>query len=1023
MPILARLLWQAAYDTLKPVPEITQVQVQALPKPSVPHVKPRLVVRGELVPPRPPVNPFTQWTTVQRGRKRKASGELAQSSGVVPKKWMVGKQVVKECTIPLTPVWFSAALLDEMEKLVPSHLPSPTGSTAVPNGKQKAVVERKKAAVSKRSRFVRQADAVPCVVSVTSRDTPTTVMQETVEEEVPASHRSPVTSSSPASPGSPGSPVSPASPACPASPLSPPTSHVQTPEVEGSDKQRTQRSSKGQSDGSPVSCVCTEQLPTAVVSGNVLRALTDERLDVNAAICCSVVAAIKHKISPVCTWSSRDLDQVRSEGSELYSFIAKESHSLAEKDKFFQLVEKHRVFSRKWRLELDRAEYIAATCSGEDLLYNRIQDLLNNSGMCLFSIDGSCTVIIQHNNYLVVVDCGRRDKSGFASSCGRSVAVFTTCLNDLMLHIRGLQKSLKGQCYAVVGMNLHELDGEVGVQNSTDIVDSVSEVKDSNVDVEVMDSVIQAEVSNVQVEDSKVEVSDTIVEAAYSEVQIQVAAEVQRSSSVTPVHRVGSVQGAFHQGDARFKNAGKQCMAISLLSLAKHTIQSVFSWQSHTLDEVLVSGDKLYSSLREKNLISDTRNQYLLATELPRQHVVFGKTFDFFYGDVVSGNVNDNDTQLVATRVQHTLKDGLGEMFCNYNTCLLTVCANSCAIIHQHGQYALVDSHARSQDGLVDSMGKSVVLYFSCLDELCHHIHRLTRTMTRHEKLFEIAGVCVSVSCPIICSNVCPQLSETVESRSTVFGSSFRESSSHLAGISGSSRGRLSKRKRSTGTFVSKKFRSRDVNDIDSDIEFVSDVSSEELLFSPLSDEVSQALCRKLKISSEKLHVASEFMNIGSLGTPCKNEKIAADGNCFFRAISQAVSGTQDYHRKVRLAVVKQLESNEVEYTSFLRSQYSSVTEYLTKSRIKYLGSWATELEIQAAADCLGVNIFTYCQDRWLQYSSRNTQLSNNSIYLENCNGNHYETVVCVQQPKSQRCYEYSAKYTIFIFEKKKEVT
>ncbi|XP_074539324.1 uncharacterized protein LOC141800588 [Halichoeres trimaculatus] len=535
-------------------------------------------------------------------------------------------------------------------------------------------------------------------------------------------------------------------------------------------------------------------------------------------------------------------------------------------------------------------------------------------------------------------------------------------------------------------MDLNELDGEVGVHNSTEVLDTVSEVKDSN--VEITDSVIQAEVRNVQVEDSKVEVADTVDKAADSEVEIQVAAEVQESSSVRPAHRVGSVQGAFHQGDARFKNAGKQCMAISLLSLAKHTIQSVFSWQSHTLDEVLVSGDKLYSSLREKNLISDTRNHYLLATELPRQHVVYGKTFDFFYGDIVSGNVIVNDNQLVAARVQHTLKDGLAEMFCNYNTCLLTVCANTCAIIHQHGQYALVDSHARSSDGLVHCMGKSVVLYFSCLDELYHHIRRLSRTMTRHKKPFEIVGVCVSLSSP-----VCPQPPETVDSRSTVFGSSFRESSSHLTGMSGSSRGTLSKRKRSSGTFVSKKLRSGDVNDIDSDIEFVSDVSSEELLFTPLSKDVSQALCRKLKIPSEKLHVASE--EIGPLGTPCKNDNIAADGNCFFRAISQAVSGTQDYHRKIRLAVVKQLESNEAQYNSLLRSQYSSVTEYLSNSRIKYVGSWATELEIQAAADFLGVNIFTYCQHRWLKYSCRNTQLLNKGIYLENCNGNHYETVVC----------------------------
>lgn len=40
------------------------------------------------------------------------------------------------CSIPLTPVWFSPALLVEMDKLVPSQLPTPAKCTAVPNGKQ-----------------------------------------------------------------------------------------------------------------------------------------------------------------------------------------------------------------------------------------------------------------------------------------------------------------------------------------------------------------------------------------------------------------------------------------------------------------------------------------------------------------------------------------------------------------------------------------------------------------------------------------------------------------------------------------------------------------------------------------------------------------------------------------------------------------------------------------------------------------------------------------------------------------------
>ena len=34
-------------------------------------------------------------------------------------------------------------------------------------------------------------------------------------------------------------------------------------------------------------------------------------------------------------------------------------------------------------------------------------------------------------------------------------------------------------------------------------------------------------------------------------------------------------------------------------------------------------------------------------------------------------------------------------------------------------------------------------------------------------------------------------------------------------------------------------------------------------------------------------------------------------------------------------------------------------------------------------------------------------QLSNQGVYLENRNGNHYETVVCVKQPNLQSCYGY----------------
>ena len=54
-----------------------------------------------------------------------------------------------------------------------------------------------------------------------------------------------------------------------------------------------------------------------------------------------------------------------------------------------------------------------------------------------------------------------------------------------------------------------------------------------------------------------------------------------------------------------------------------------------------------------------------------------------------------------------------------YDTCFLTLSVSTCAIIGQDGHYAVVDSHARSVDGIVDENGKSVDVNFSCLDH--HH--------------------------------------------------------------------------------------------------------------------------------------------------------------------------------------------------------------------------------------------------------------------------------------------------------------
>ncbi|XP_050957725.1 LOW QUALITY PROTEIN: uncharacterized protein LOC127158760, partial [Labeo rohita] len=652
------------------------------------------------------------------------------------------------------------------------------------------------------------------------------------------------------------------------------------PKKKGFRMRRTPRPIKSKSDDN--ACICSEKLQLSVVAGSDVRA-APLSCDVNALIACSVVAAIKHVIAPVCTWVYTDVDDICVEGSKLATYVNEASQKRNHKKELCKLIGEHNVFGKKWNVEIGLPVYRDfGTFEEESVMYEKLQEYLLRDGVCLLNLHSAVSAIIHHKDYFVVVDCATRDVFGMASGIGTSVAVFNTCLNDLMVHIRNLRKSLDAQWFAI--------------------------------------SSISVEGSSVRFESSNI--------------SSEVSANTENSNFV---RLKNSIRGSFHQGNEQFKYGGLQCMAIALVSVAKHKVYSVFSWQTKDVDRVVVLGDELYTDLRDTNRISQMSN-VLCVHDLPKQTVIDGDNFLFQYGEFVSGEVDVVEGELIDSGACSSLSVGLETIFAQYDTCLLTVCSSTCAIISQNGQYALVDSHARSVLGMIDESGTSVVVYFSSLKDLFNHICLLSTGLSEKQKPFEIAGV----------------LAMTYSS----------------------------------------------------DVQFISDEVNKNMTFSPISKNVCQTLCIRLNVDLEKINVP-QFTRVGLLGVPCKNDSIVADGNCFFRAISQAVTGTQKYHRKIRLAVVQQLEKDSVKYQNILRTEYSSVSEYINKSKIRHVNTWATEVEIQATADYLGINVFTFFDGRWLKYTCNSKLLSNQSIYLENCNGNHYETVVCVYEPELQSCYGY----------------
>ncbi|XP_027146997.1 uncharacterized protein LOC109138318 [Larimichthys crocea] len=204
-----------------------------------------------------------------------------------------------------------------------------------------------------------------------------------------------------------------------------------------------------------------------------------------------------------------------------------------------------------------------------------------------------------------------------------------------------------------------------------------------------------------------------------------------------------SVRGSFHQGSRLLKNPGVQCMAVSLVSLAKHSVRSVFQWEMKHLDSVLRLGDDLYSYLHTNNMIRGS--DLLCVGDLPRRSVIDGQTFAFKSGSWVIGKVGLDQGELIDRGVLVSMTGGLKSMLAEYGTCFLTIAGSTCAVICEHGRYAVVDSHARNACGMVDANGKSVVVHLPTLEDVCSYARQLSVSLGAEHKLFEISAVSVTI--------------------------------------------------------------------------------------------------------------------------------------------------------------------------------------------------------------------------------------------------------------------------------------
>ncbi|GIL49542.1 hypothetical protein Vafri_5896 [Volvox africanus] len=127
--------------------------------------------------------------------------------------------------------------------------------------------------------------------------------------------------------------------------------------------------------------------------------------------------------------------------------------------------------------------------------------------------------------------------------------------------------------------------------------------------------------------------------------------------------------------------------------------------------------------------------------------------------------------------------------------------------------------------------------------------------------------------------------------------------------------------------------------------------------------------------------------------------EVAGDGNCQFRALSDQLYGTPEYHASVRQAVVNTLRDRASSYSCYVPGEYGPYCTSMAKS-----GTWGDHVTLQAAADHFGLRIMVVTSffESPVIYIEPAATRSPRTLYLSFWAEVHYNSLYPAQEPPPQ---------------------
>ena len=185
------------------------------------------------------------------------------------------------------------------------------------------------------------------------------------------------------------------------------------------------------------------------------------------------------------------------------------------------------------------------------------------------------------------------------------------------------------------------------------------------------------------------------------------------------------------------------------------------------------------------------------------------------------------------------------------------------------------------------------------------------------------------------------------------------------------------------------------------------DVSSRQR-YNPMSVDWQRQACQHLGMQFVRANGSTPGGSDVPLPRPARCRTIEGDGNCLFRALSHAITGSERQHSRLRSATVEHMRSltrSGLNQSLEANVLGLSVEEHLARTRMDQDGSWGTDVEVTAISHPLGVNIAMYdvqiddyitCGPYLVDPQQRNDN-TRPTIYVT-FTGNHFNFVECQEQ-------------------------